>query len=281
MMHESGKHTSIQNRINQTACSRQTSCVPQATYFSAGVPSHGESQMYSEQHVHPSSLSVVHHRHHITNENIPPINTEHTLHSAVQDTCSVAPPFFRFMVRLPFPCSLQRTLELLSYCLLVGIANAFRTSNKFYGHHSKHQLFSSLDSSKIDLQSDGIRFGRGDFHLSALIDEGDVVVYQTGSWLVDGVVVGEDDAAPRFALAKIDNVQVVWTHNCEHGVLRGIEVVIDPLDNTRVLVSEPLQDVEFGPEQLLARLPVAWEDEKSTVGIANVPLEAELWWSGV
>ena len=141
-------------------------------------------------------------------------------------------------------------------------------------------LYSSLDSSKIELQSDDTKFGRGEFHLSALIDEGDVVVYQTGSWLVDGVVVGEDGAIPSFALAKIDNIQVVWTHNCEHGVLRGLEVGIDPHDNTRVTVSEPLEDVEFGPEQLLARLPVLWEEEggRSNVGVSNIPLEEDLWW---
>lgn len=144
--------------------------------------------------------------------------------------------------------------------------------------NSKIALCSAFDSSKIELQSDDTKFGRGDFHLSALIEEGDVVVYQTGSWLVDGVVVGEDGAIPSFALAKIDNVQVVWTHNCEHGVLRGMEVTMDPKDNTRVLVSEPLKDVEFGPEQLLARLPVSWEEETSVAGISSVPLEAGLWW---
>ncbi|CAJ1965911.1 unnamed protein product [Cylindrotheca closterium] len=175
---------------------------------------------------------------------------------------------------------------------LFGIADAFGSSSllpssvsslrvsKFSQRQSKQKLYSSPDdSSKIELQSDDTKFGRGDFHLSALIEEGDVVVYQTGSWLVDGVVVGEDDAVPSFALAKIDNVQVVWTHNCEHGVLRGIEVVIDQKDNTRVLLKEPLEDVEFGPEQLLARLPVTWDKEESSIGIANVPLEAELWCS--
>lgn len=146
---------------------------------------------------------------------------------------------------------------------------------------SKIALYSSLDSSKIELQSDDTKFGRGNLHLSALIDEGDVVVYQTGSWKVDSVVVGEDGAAPSFALAKIDNVQVVWTHNCEHGVLRGVEVYIDPDDNTRLLVAEPLIDVEFGPEQLLARLPVSWEKEGASTGISKVPLRAELWWSDI
>lgn len=200
--------------------------------------------------------------------------------------------------------SLHNRTMILLYFVLFGITDALRSSSlwlhlpqsvssslrfaKFSHHHqhhhqhqSRHRLYSSLDSSKVELQSDDTKFGRGDFHLSALINEGDVVAYQTGSWLVDGVVVGDgdDDAVSSYKLAKIDNLQVVWTHNCEHGVLRGIDVEIDPDDNTKVLVSEPLLDVEFGPEQLLARLPVTWEDEGSYVGVSNIPLEAKLWWS--
>jgi hypothetical protein len=55
-----------------------------------------------------------------------------------------------------------------------------------------------------------------------MIQEGDVVVYQTGTWRVDGVVVGDDTQPPSFQYCQIETIQVVWTHNCEHGVLRGI-----------------------------------------------------------
>lgn len=92
-------------------------------------------------------------------------------------------------------------------------------------------------------------------HLSALLSEGDVVAYQTGSWLVDGVPVG--DTPPAMAWCRIESIQVVWTHNCEHGVLRGF-----PLDwnGDRLLGKSEAgggdELVEFGPEQLLARIPI-------------------------
>ena len=52
----------------------------------------------------------------------------------------------------------------------------------------------SLDATttnSIDFQSDDTHFGRGEMHLSAVLDEGDAVVYQTGTWFVDGVSVGD------------------------------------------------------------------------------------------
>ena len=67
-------------------------------------------------------------------------------------------------------------------------------------------------ATSIDLQSDTAQFGRGEMHLSALLEDGDVVVYQTGTWYVDGVEVGTGEPA-SFAYAVVDNVQVVWTHN--------------------------------------------------------------------
>ena len=44
--------------------------------------------------------------------------------------------------------------------------------------------------------------------------------------------------------------------NCEHGVLRGREVRCDA---GRLELIDA--DVEFGPEQLVARLPSSWGDE--------------------
>jgi hypothetical protein len=130
---------------------------------------------------------------------------------------------------------------------------------------------SSASSSSIDFQSDDTQFGRGDYHLSASLQEGDIVVYQTGTWLVDWVEVG-DGTPPTIRYAKIETIQLVWTHNCEHGVLRGIEVdIVDPL---RIVPTMPLVEVEFGPEQLLARIPVTWNEEKDE-GVSQVLLPLE------
>lgn len=102
----------------------------------------------------------------------------------------------------------------------------------------------------IDWQRDG----RGEAHLSALIETGDVLVYQVGTWLVDAVPVGDGTPA-RYRLARADNVQVIWTHNCEHGVLRGHELrEIETAFETRLDAEGWPVDVEFGPEQLVARL---------------------------
>jgi ribosomal protein L27 len=140
----------------------------------------------------------------------------------------------------------------------------------------------SSSSSSIDFQSDSTQFGRGDYHLSASLQEGDVVVYQTGTWLVDGVEVGSG-TPPTLQYAKIEAIQLVWTHNCEHGVLRGIEVNIDTdididiADPSRIITpTEPLVEVEFGPEQLVARIPVKWNEQKDE-GVSEVWFEDSMF----
>jgi hypothetical protein len=149
----------------------------------------------------------------------------------------------------------------------------------------------------LDLQSDTSRFGRGENHLSAFLEEGNVVAYQTGSWLVDGVLVG-DGSPPRIEYCCIDTIQVVWTHNCEHGVLRGHSLIKtnihsdhppnsdDDGQNTpkQVLVRSIHDDndmVEFGPEQLVARLPGTWiekdDNEFRTKFLPLVDLNENDW----
>ena len=137
-----------------------------------------------------------------------------------------------------------------------------------------------INNNVIDFQSDGKNFGRGDFHLSAALSEHDVVVYQTGTWFVDGVAVGDGDTSrpPSFEYAAVDNLQIVWSHNCEHGVVRAwkmkLVLVNDDVDETladcnkqRLVRTD--EAVEFGPEQLVARIPVLWlgsENDKDQPG---------------
>ena len=130
---------------------------------------------------------------------------------------------------------------------------------------------------KIDFQTDSSLYGRGEFHLSASLDEDDIVVYQTGTWLVDGVEVG-DGSPTVFRYAQVENLQIVWTHNCEHGVIRGLqaEVTQTPDGNPFVALTDPIQDVEFGPEQLVARVPVDW-DHQSCSGVALVNFDESTW----
>jgi len=153
----------------------------------------------------------------------------------------------------------------------------------------------AASSSSIDFQSDSGLYGRGEMHLSAVLEEGDVVVYQDGQWQVDGVTVGNDDEPPIFRYAKVETLQVVWTHNCEHGVIRGTAMTLreeeqandDSSTRRQLLVVDPTDEggglVEFGPEQLVARLPVQWDEAtgaETTSCILLAPVSDSLWRAG-
>ena len=125
----------------------------------------------------------------------------------------------------------------------------------------------AASSNTIDFQSDESQFGRSDRHLSAMLEEGDVIVYRCGSWFVDGVLVGDEEET-EFRLAQVDTIQIVWTHNCEHGCIRGMAVTL--IDEQTIQVDES-DYVEFGPEQLIARLPI---NEK---GHSKSPLDQSMW----
>ena len=121
--------------------------------------------------------------------------------------------------------------------------------------HSTTRGFAA--SSGIDYQVD---CGRGEDHLTANLQEGDVVVYQTGTWYVDGVAVG-DGSAPAWHYLLVDTLQIVWSHNCEHGVVRGFDMVMDDRNDHNSLATVlRVQDyndmIDFGPEQLVARISV-------------------------
>lgn len=122
----------------------------------------------------------------------------------------------------------------------------------------------------IEYQSD---WGRGQQHLSASVSEGNIVVFQGGTWFVDSVQVG-DGTDPYFCYALIETIQLVWTHNCEHGVLRGLQVDIDDAGNVKLI--QPVATIEFGPEQLIAKIPVEW-DEASETGKLLVSVCDDAW----
>jgi hypothetical protein len=128
---------------------------------------------------------------------------------------------------------------------------------------------SLLLHAQIDRQSDKSKYGRGIDHISADINEGDVIAYQDGTWFVDGTEVGDGSpSVVRYCL--VDTVQIVWTHDCEHGLVYGFDLVV--VDNEgKVSCDEPgaivkkgsvfvIEDesyVQCGPEQILSRIPVS------------------------
>jgi len=111
------------------------------------------------------------------------------------------------------------------------------------------------------------------------------VVYQRGTWYVDGVAVGPGDD-PYWSYALVDGLQVVWTHNCEHGVVQGwhLDLVRDDgdedSDNSGGMVlrrSEAEEEVEFGPEQIIGRIKGIQWDESNMVATTPVPLGDDIW----
>jgi len=137
-------------------------------------------------------------------------------------------------------------------------------------------LLGASPSTIIDFQSDSSQYGRGEMHLSAVLEEGDVVAYQTGTWFVDGVAVGDDDMPATLNYCRIETMQIVWSHNCEHGVLRGMELKYDKETNTLEMTGSN-NVVEFGPEQLIARFPVEWKDDDDCSCTPLVELDEKAW----
>jgi hypothetical protein len=163
--------------------------------------------------------------------------------------------------------NLTAVLHGLLLAFLLSRVSSFSISPKLGSR--KSQMY--MRTNKIEYQSD---CGRGEQHLSASLVEGNMVVFQEGTWLVDGVEVG-DGTEPSFRYALIETMQLVWTHNCEHGVLRGLEVDIVS-DDSRAKLVEPMAELEFGPEQLVAHIPVDW-DENSSSGRLLIPVQDDMW----
>lgn len=133
------------------------------------------------------------------------------------------------------------------------------------------KLDNSCSPQIVDRQSDA-KYGRGISHISADLSEGDIIAYQDGTWLVDGSEVG-DGSPPIIRFMKVDTIQLVWTHNCEHGVINGFDVNCSTIGAIEVGNHFVVTDdyVQVGPEQVVARIPtVLMEDNIS---------EHEIWLS--
>ena len=72
---------------------------------------------------------------------------------------------------------------------------------------------------------------------------------------------------------KVDTIQLVWTHNCEHGVINGFDVNCSAIGVIEIgnifVVTDDF--VQIGPEQVLARIPVVLMKENNA--------EHEMWLS--
>eukprot|EP00629_Pelagomonadales_sp_RCC1024_P019184 CAMPEP_0119282374 /NCGR_PEP_ID=MMETSP1329-20130426/26595_1 /TAXON_ID=114041 /ORGANISM="Genus nov. species nov., Strain RCC1024" /LENGTH=137 /DNA_ID=CAMNT_0007283031 /DNA_START=184 /DNA_END=594 /DNA_ORIENTATION=+ len=102
--------------------------------------------------------------------------------------------------------------------------------------------------------------GRGLDHLSATLDDGDIVCYQTGRWEVDGVEVGDGDEA-AIAFARVDLVQLVFTETCEHGWIYATACSLSDDDGVVTPLDE--EEIQIGPEQLVAKLDTFYSFDQS------------------
>mmetsp|Transcript_30376 Transcript_30376/g.88809 ORF Transcript_30376/g.88809 Transcript_30376/m.88809 type:complete len:247 (+) Transcript_30376:88-828(+) len=171
-----------------------------------------------------------------------------------------------------------------------------KAPRKSHPNYPTHLGASSVPSESdisrhVDLQSDTSRYGRGEAHLTFELQPGDVVVYQMGTWHVDGVAVGPGDD-PYWSYALVDGLQVVWTHNCEHGVVRGwhLDLVRDGdcegdnsgansgwMELRRSDEDEAEEEVEFGPEQVIGRINNMKWDNSMMAGTTPMPLSDDVW----
>ncbi len=162
----------------------------------------------------------------------------------------------------------QRYLLKATFAVLLSL---IRSSLSFISNaksQSPHSRLTSLHE-QIDRQSDKSKYGRGMDHISADINEGDVIAYQEGTWYVDGTEVGDGSPATvRYCL--VDTVQIVWTHDCEHGLVYGFDLTVAHNDEDvscdesgaiikkgSTFIIENESYVQCGPEQILCRIPVS------------------------
>lgn len=114
----------------------------------------------------------------------------------------------------------------------------------------EHRLRHTPSRLEVEWSKEG---DRGHAHLSAYLAEGELVIYQTGTWMVDNIEVGDGSPAV-WRLAQVDVLQVNWTGTGEHGVIRGFAARWDPATGEVVCDEEDDEQVDVGPEQLVARL---------------------------
>ena len=124
-------------------------------------------------------------------------------------------------------------------------------------------------ASAIELQRD---CGRGLAHLSARVEEGDVCVYQVGTWQVDWSEAGPG-APPRLLLVRVDCMQLNWTHDHEHGLIHATAITEIDGSVVRIDEDEPLGGVSFAAEQLVARVGAEWTSDYAGTTLASLPLQ--------
>lgn len=102
-----------------------------------------------------------------------------------------------------------------------------------------------------------------------------------------------DGSSSIVKYIQVDTIQLVWTHDCEHGVINGFDTVIGneingstSLETSNIAVEKGscfviIDDyIQIGPEQILARIPIKstnkiWKDTGSAVWLSQVDFDPD------
>lgn len=107
-----------------------------------------------------------------------------------------------------------------------ALARSHNYKHLHYFAAQRNSIDDTTSCSSIDRQSDNTKYGRGIDHISADIREGDIIAYQAGTWYVDGLSEVGDGSPPIVKYLLVDTIQLVWSHDCEHGVINGFDLTI-------------------------------------------------------
>ena len=152
---------------------------------------------------------------------------------------------------------------LLGVLLPTSFGFILPTTYHLYYFKNKSLVLFNNNNDTIDRQSDSNKYGRGVDHISADLKEGDVIAYQAGTWYIDGLSEVGDGSPSYVRYMVVDTIQLVWTHDCEHGVVHGYDLLVEDASNEDQIVEMksifiPRDEyLQIGPEQILARIPTS------------------------
>ena len=125
---------------------------------------------------------------------------------------------------------------ILLLSILLPTSFGFTLPTTYHLNNNSLVLFNNNNDNIIDRQSDSNKYGRGVDHISADLKEGDVIAYQAGTWYIDGLSEVGDGSPSHVRYMVVDTIQLVWTHDCEHGVINGYDLLVEDASNKDQIV---------------------------------------------
>ena len=94
----------------------------------------------------------------------------------------------------------------------------------------------------------------------------------------DRLVTG-DGSESSVRYMQVDAIQLVWSHNCEHGVINGFDVAAEDENGERLPADSGVERgsifavteeyIQIGPEQVLARIPTVAGEKGTEISSAD------------